>query len=120
MRQAPRTNRQGVYNVGMMPEIVSIVTVGIALAGLILNGQRQMREGQQRLRDDVADLRREVSGMNARLARLEGVVSGMDTRLLRLEGVVNGMDVRVSRLEGAVSTAIFNRPSLAESAEHGD
>ena len=113
MRQAPRTNRQGVYNVDMTPEIVSIVAVGIALAGVILTGQRQMRA-------EIAVLKQEVSGMNARLARLEGVVSGMDTRLLRLEGVVNGMDVRVSRLEGAVSTVLFNRPSLAESAEHGD
>ena len=108
------------YNGGVTPELIAIAAVGIALAGLILNGQRQMRAGQQRLRDDVADLRREISGVDVRLSRLEGVVSGMDTRLLRLEGVVNGMDVRVSRLEEAVSTALFNRPSLAESAEHGD
>ncbi len=69
----------------MTPEIISILTVGIALAGLILNGQRQMRA-------EFTDLRREVSGLDARLSRLEGVVS----------------------------TALFNRPSLVASAERGD
>ncbi len=69
----------------MTPEIISILTVGIALASLILNGQRQMRT-------EFTDLRREVSRLDARLSRLEGVVS----------------------------TALFNRPPLVESAEHGD
>ena len=101
------------YNGGVTPETLSIAAVGIALAGVILTGQRRMKS-------EIAALKQEVSEMNARLARLEGVVSEMAARLLRLEGAVNGMDVRVSRLEGAVSTAIFNRPSLAESAEHGD
>ncbi len=86
----------------MTPEIFSILGVGIALAGIILNGQRQLRRDMEQLRAetisradkltaDFADLRREVSGLDARLSRLEGVVS----------------------------TALFNRPSLVESAERG-
>ena len=76
----------------MTPDMISILAVGVTLAGLILNGQRQIRA-------EFTDLRREVSGLDARLSRLEGVVS---------------------RLEGVVSTALFNRPPLVESAEHGD
>ena len=69
----------------MTPDMISILAVGVTLASLILNGQRQIRA-------EFTDLRREVSGLDARLSRLEGVVS----------------------------TALFNRPSLVESAEHGD
>ena len=52
-----------------------------------------------KLTAEVAGLRRDVGGLDARLSRLEGVVS---------------------TLEGVVSTALFNRPPLVESAEHGD
>ena len=76
----------------MTPDMISILAVGVTLAGLILNGQRQQQRGMEQLRAEFTDLRREVSGLDARLSRLEGVVS----------------------------TALFNRPSLVESAEHGD
>ncbi len=83
----------------MTPEIFSILGVGIALAGLILNGQRQMRANQRELRRDMEQLQAEFSD-------------------LRRE--VSGLDARLSRLEEVVSTALFNRPSLVESAERGD
>ncbi len=93
-RQFP--HRAIAYNKGMTPEMFSIVGVGIALAGLILNSQRQLRaemiSRMDKLGADFNDLRREVSGLDARLSRLEGVIS----------------------------TALFNRPSLVESAERGD
>ncbi len=77
---------------GMTLEIISILGVGITLAGIILSGQRQLRREMEQLRAEFSDLRREVSGLDARLSRLEGVVS----------------------------TALFNRPSLVASAERGD
>ena len=33
---------------------------------------------------------------------------------------VSGLDSRLSRLEGAVSATFFSRPPLVETAEHGD
>ena len=80
------------YSGLMTPDMISILAVGVTLAGLILNGQRQQRRGMAQLRAEFTDLRREVSELDARLSRLEGVVS----------------------------TALFNRPPLVESAEHGD
>ena len=47
-------------------ELVAILAVGIALAGLILPGQRELRR-------DVADLRE-------RMARLEGLFEGFTNR----------------------------------------
>ena len=43
------------YNGLMTPDMISILAVGVTLAGLILNGQRQIRA-------EFTDLRREVSG----------------------------------------------------------
>ena len=50
----------------MSPEIVTIITVAIGLAGLILNGQRA-----------VAELRREVAALRERMAHLEGLLEGL-------------------------------------------
>lgn len=47
-------------------ELVAILAVGIALAGLLLPGQRELRR-------DVADLRE-------RMARLEGLFEGFTSR----------------------------------------
>ncbi len=33
---------------------------------------------------------------------------------------VSGLDARLSRMEGVISAAFFSRPPLVESAEHGD
>ena len=87
------------YSGLMAPDMISILAVGVTLAGLILNGRRQQRRGMEQLRAEFTGLRREVSELDARLSRLEEVVS---------------------TLEGVVSTALFNRPPLVESAEHGD
>ena len=101
----------------MTPDIISILGVGIALAGLILNGQRQQRRETEQLRTEmISRTDKLTAGMEQLRAEFTGLrreVSGLDARLSRLEGVV-------STLEGVVSTALFNRPSLVESAEHGD
>lgn len=51
------------------PEIVSILAVGVALAGLTLTGLRGVRVELHDVRTDVADLRE-------RIARLEGLFEG--------------------------------------------
>ena len=50
----------------MTPESYTIIAVGIALAGLILNGQRL-----------IAELRRDLNALGERIARLEGFMEGI-------------------------------------------
>lgn len=61
----------------MSPELIGIITVGVALAGLILNGQREV----SKLRDDVASLRE-------RMARLEGDIANLRERMAHLESLL--------------------------------
>ena len=57
----------------MTPESYTIIAVGIALAGLILNGQRLIAE----LRKDLKVLRRDLNALGERIARLEGFMEGI-------------------------------------------
>ena len=50
----------------MTPEIYAIIAVGIALAGLILNGQRT-----------VTELHRDLNTLSERVARLKGLMEGI-------------------------------------------
>lgn len=49
---------------------VAIITVGIGLAGLILNGQRNQRE-------DMKSVQKEITGLRERMAHLEGLLEGL-------------------------------------------
>ncbi len=53
----------------LSPEIVSILAVGVALAGLTVTGLRSVRIELHDVRADVGDLRE-------RIARLEGLFEG--------------------------------------------
>ncbi|MCY3821433.1 MAG: hypothetical protein OXH52_19125 [Gammaproteobacteria bacterium] len=53
----------------LSPKIVSILAVGVVLAGLILTGLRSVRIELHDVRADVGDLRE-------RIARLEGLFEG--------------------------------------------
>ena len=57
----------------MSPELIAIITSAVAIAGLILNGQRAMQK-------DIADLRRDVADLRERMARLEGLFAGFTGR----------------------------------------
>lgn len=62
---------QGCHLVGA--EIWAIAAVGVALAGLILSVNRN-------LRSDMAELRRDVGDVRERIARLEGMFEGFTGR----------------------------------------
>ena len=54
----------------MTPEIIAIVTVGVALAGVILTSARGVRQ-------DISELRGEVGTLRERMAHLEGLMDGL-------------------------------------------
>ena len=56
---------------------VTILSVGIALAALILNGHRSLRGEIKGLREEVNDLREEVNHLRERMAHLEGLLEGL-------------------------------------------
>ena len=49
---------------------IAIITVGVGLAGLILNGQRNQRE-------DMKSVQKEITGLRERMAHLEGLLEGL-------------------------------------------
>ena len=49
---------------------LTIITVGIMLAGLILNGQRAQRE-------DIKTVREEIGALRERIAHVEGLLEGL-------------------------------------------
>lgn len=57
----------------MSAELIAVVAVGVALAGLMLTGVRSVRLELRDVRLDVADLRE-------RMARLEGLFEGFTGR----------------------------------------
>ena len=54
----------------MSPEIYTIIAVAIALAGLILNGQRYTA-------NSIADLRKDLNALGQRVSRVEGLLEGI-------------------------------------------
>ena len=59
----------------MSPELIGILTVGVALAALILNGQRATNERLTRLEERLTRLENDVANLRERMARLEGVLT---------------------------------------------
>ena len=54
--------------------IFTIVLVGVGLAGLILNGQREIK---REFKDEIGTLRAEVVMLRERMAHLEGLLEGL-------------------------------------------
>ena len=123
----------------MTPDIVSIVVIGLTLAGLILNGQRQTRREFEQLRAEMiartdqlkAEMIARMDKQDARMDQLKAeMIARMDKQDARTDKLtadvaglrreVSGLDSRLSRLEGAISATFFSRPPLVETAEHGD
>lgn len=54
----------------MSPELIAVLAVGVALAGMIVAGQRATAA-------QIAELRRDVGDRRERVARLEGLLEGL-------------------------------------------
>lgn len=64
----------------MGAEIWAIAAVGMALAGLILSVNRNLRSDMAEMRDDIRDVRERIAVLGERIARLEGMFEGFTGR----------------------------------------
>ena len=58
------------------PEVIAIVSVGVALGGMILYIARGLNELRRDVARDVAGLQNNISDLRKRMARLEGLFEG--------------------------------------------
>ena len=56
--------------------VLTIVGTAIALAAVIVPGQRAMRQEMNSVRLEINDVRRDISDLRERMARLEGLFEG--------------------------------------------
>jgi len=102
-RRQPAGRAKGIT--AMTPEIYTIIAVGIALAGLILNGQRSIAELRKDLNALGERVNRDIAGLDEKLSR---DIAALDEKLSRdiaeLREQMNqglaALGERVARLEG--------------------
>ena len=69
----------------MSTELIAILGVGVALAGLMLNGQYTLRAETQaefqavrtEMREEFKAQRKDINGLLGRMAHLEGLLEGL-------------------------------------------
>ena len=67
----------------MTPELIAILAVGAALAGLILQGQRGLGARMDRLEARMDGLEAVLKEIRDRLSRLEGKVDFLESYIVR-------------------------------------
>ena len=72
-----------------MTEMITIIAVGVGLAGLILNGQKNIREDMKSLREDMKSL-------DARFEKLDARMGTMERQQAKLEGLLEGLREAIS------------------------
>ena len=75
-----------------MTEMITIIAVGIGLAGLILNGQKNARE----------DLKEFKAQVNERLDQMDARFEKLEARFERLEARMGTMERQQAKLEGCL------------------
>ena len=73
----------------MSPELIAILTIGVALGGGQLATVRWVAGRFERVSSEMADLRE-------RMARVEGLLDGLRERVARVEGLLDGLRNSVS------------------------
>ena len=61
----------------MSPETIAVVSVGIALSGLIVGLWRDVRGDLQKLTKRVDDLSERVNNLGEQVSRIEGLIEGV-------------------------------------------
>ncbi len=91
----------------MTPEVLSIIGVGIVLAGIILNGQRNLRAEIERRFEQVErrfdQVDRRFEQVDRRFEHVEGRITALDRGQARLEGLLEGLREAVTGRRAAAS-----------------
>ena len=72
----------------MSGEIIAIVTVGLTLAGLIMNSNRGLRQDMTQLRQDMKQMESRLDG---RITSVESQIGELRERMAHLEGLLEGL-----------------------------
>ena len=72
----------------MSGEMIAIVAVGVALAGLILTSVRGLRQDMQA---QIGGLRGEIAGLRGEIAEIRGEIAQLRERMAHLEGLLEGL-----------------------------
>ena len=80
----------------MSPEFYTIIAGSIALAGLILNGQRSLSASITELRQELRqEFRSEIGGLRTELnslrEQMHQEIAALSERVARLEGLLEGL-----------------------------
>jgi len=67
----------------LTPELIAILAVGIALAGLILQGHRGLGARMDRLEARIARIEAELREIRDRLSRIEGKMDFLEGYIVR-------------------------------------
>ena len=82
----------------MTPELIGIVAVGVALAGLILVSNREnARALRAEMKDMREDTRKQFESMRAEMKDMRGEMAKLRERMARIEGMFEGFLRRESR-----------------------
>ena len=72
----------------MSGEMIAIVAVGVALAGVILTSVRGLRQDMQA---QIGGLRGEIAGLRGEIAEVRVQIAQLRERMAHLEGLLEGL-----------------------------
>lgn len=82
----------------MSPEMIAILAVGVALAGLMLRGQHDLGKRVDELRGDLdkraGELRGDIAGLDARLRSVETGLAEVKGQLTMVRDYITGRNLR--------------------------
>jgi uncharacterized coiled-coil protein SlyX len=101
----------------MTPELIGILTVGVAVVGVLLVLARMVMDTSRRLEQRFNRMEARMDGSEARMeARMDGLEARMEARMDRIETQMTAQGERLARLDGMLDglrEAMFGRASQA-------
>lgn len=80
----------------MTPELTAILTATVALAGLILTGNRSLGQRMDRLEAWMDRIEGRMDRMDSRMDRIEARIGGVEREQAHLAGLLKGLREAIS------------------------
>ena len=91
----------------MTPEVLSIIGVGIVLAGIILNGQRNARADSRALHSEIerrfGGVEDRMTAIEGRMTAIEGRIAALEQRMTALEQLMTALEQRITVVEQRIT-----------------